>query len=89
MSTYVREKVLRIPFEQRKNHFRFLDIINEEDGYIRNPELFGYGDVGKFQFAPTETLFVDYVLDCDGEYGKTRALSKQSTIINFLRSLIP
>ena len=88
MSTYVREKVLRIPFEQYKNHFRFLDIINEEDGYniisIRNPELFGYGDVGKFQFAPTETLFVDY----DGEYGKTRALSKQSTIINFLRYLI-
>lgn len=36
------------------------------------------GDIGKFQFAPTETLYIDYVLDyeydCDGEYGKTRDL---------------
>ena len=82
MSTYVREKVLRIPFEQCKDHFRFLDLLNEEDGYnvisIHKPELFGWGDIGKFQFAPTDTTFVDYVLDyeydCDGEYGKTRAL---------------
>ena len=81
MSTYVREKVLRVPFELYKEYFRFTDLLEKDDyGSItyKKPELFGWGDIGKFQFAPTETLYIDYVLDyeydCDGEYGKVREL---------------
>lgn len=46
MSTYVREKVLRIPFEPYKEHFRFLDMLDKDDyGSItyKKPELFGWG----------------------------------------------
>ena len=84
MSTYVREKVLRVPFDKYKEHFR-LEITDPDDMQwsIEHayPKLWGYGDIGKFQFAPTETLYVDYVLDyeydCDGEYGKVRDLYDQ------------
>lgn len=68
MSTYVREKVMRTPIEYSE--------IVEIDG--RSRSLFGYGDVGKFQIAPTEESYIDYVIeyeeDVDSEYGKTRAL---------------
>ena len=81
MSTYVREKVLRVPFDKYKEHFRF-EIADPDDIpwsiEHAHPDLWGYRDIGKFQFAPTETLYVDYVLDyeydCDGEYGKVREL---------------
>lgn len=68
MSTYVREKVMRTPIEYSE--------IVEIDG--RSRSLFGYGDVGKFQIAPTEESYIDYVIEyeenVDSEYGKTRAL---------------
>ena len=89
MSTYVREKVLRIPME-RVNLDYIKNIIAEkypgknlEDDfgfYLDSalPDVFDYGTVGKFQIAPTEEAYIDYVLekewDADGEYGKTRAL---------------
>ena len=70
MSTYVREKVMRIPMDCEYDEME--EIENQ------NRSLFGYGDVGKFQIAPTEESYIDYVLeyewDADGEYGKTRAL---------------
>lgn len=89
MSTYVREKVLRVPMERIDMSY-IKSIIaqkypneNHEDDfswYLESalPDVFDYATVGKFQVAPTESPFFDYVLDyeydADGEYGKTRAL---------------
>ena len=89
MSTYVREKVLRIP--RYKMNFAHLarkleekfpgeDIMDDLGYYIEKtfPDLFSYGTINKFQLAPTRESFIDYVLDyewdCDGEYGKIRDL---------------
>ena len=89
MSTYVREKVLRIPVANvnlepivKKLEEKFPDeiIMDDLEYYMEEvfPDLFDYGTVNKFQFAPTEEWFIDYVLDkewdCDGEYGKVRDL---------------
>lgn len=91
MSTYVKEKVLRVPVEcidiaHIKNILteKFPNEDHEDDFsyYLEQamPELFDYGTVGKFQTSPTERPFFDYVLyyeyDADGEYGKTRALTE-------------
>ena len=89
MSTYVREKVLRIP----RDKINFEDIINiiqakHPDEDVRDdldyflefdlPDLFGYGDVNHFQTSPTTKPFIDYVIehewDCEGNYGKVREL---------------
>ena len=89
MSTYVREKVLRIPrYKMNFSHIvRKLEdkhpdtnIMDDLGFYIENvlPDLFGYGDVNRFQLSPTCEPFIDYVLDyewdCEGEYGKVREL---------------
>lgn len=88
MSTYVREKVLRIPME-RLNMSAIKNTLaaNHEDYeddfcfYLESdfPTLFSYATEHMFQIAPTEESYIDYVLeyeyDADGEYGKTRALS--------------
>jgi hypothetical protein len=88
MSTYVREKVLRVPFEHIDLYYINSILASKYDDYEDDfswhlesefPDLFDYGTVGKFQVAPTDELFFDYVLeyeyDADGEYGKTRALT--------------
>ena len=80
MSTYVREKVLRIPFEKMGlNPDEYDDVGMELEEQFAG--LFDYGKVGKFQFAPTDTWYIDYVLDyewdADGEYGQTRALTER------------
>ena len=81
MSTYVREKVLRIPVE--KLHWDFVDELDDWEIDIKEkfPGLFDYGTKDKFQFAPTEESYVDFVLerewDVDGEYGKTRSLTER------------
>lgn len=89
MSTYVREKVLRIPrdkinFEyiieeiQKKHHDE--DVRDDIGCFLEFdlPELFDYGTEKKFQLSPTVEPFIDYVLDyewdCDGSYGKIREL---------------
>ena len=89
MSTYVREKVLRIPREKmnfahlvRKLEEKFPgeDVMDDLGYYIEDafPDLFDYGKKNKFQLAPTEDPFIDYVLDkewdCEGSYGKVREL---------------
>lgn len=89
MSTYVREKVLRIPVHKmnfahvvRKLEEKYPDddVMDDLGFYLENvlPDLFGYGDRNKFQLAPTREPFIDYVLDyeydCDGDYGKIREL---------------
>lgn len=89
MSTYVREKVLRIPMERINTSYltnviaqKFPNEDCEDDfsWYLERafPDLFDYATIGKFQTSPTETPFFDYVLDyeydADGEYGKVRTL---------------
>lgn len=88
MSDYVREKVLRIPFEYVDLSYIKSVIAKKYDDseeditlYIEHafPDLFGYSVIGKFQIAPIAKPFFDYVLDreygAEGEYGKTRALT--------------
>ena len=90
MSTYVREKVLRIPREKmnfahivRKLEEKFPgdDVVMDDLGFYLEdglPDLFDYGRINKFQMSPTCEPYIDYVLDyewdCDGEYGKVREL---------------
>jgi len=89
MSWYVREKVLRIPIYKmnfahiaRKIEEKYPedDFMDDLGFYLENclPDLFGYGDINKFQLSPTEEQFIDYVLDyewdCEGDYGKVREL---------------
>jgi hypothetical protein len=90
MSTYVREKVLRIPMDKvnfshiksaMETRFPTKAIDYDFDFYLEStfPELFGYGTKNKFQMSPTCTPYLDYVLeyewDANGEYGKTRSLT--------------
>ena len=89
MSTYVREKVLRIPREKMnfahiarklEENYPEANIMDDLGFYLEStlPELFGYGDVNKFQMSPTCEPYIDYVLDyeydCEGDYGKVREL---------------
>lgn len=79
MSTYVREKVLRIPYDKTGFQLRFKSAEEAEDFLEDNfSDLFDYATVGKFQFAPTSAKFIDYVLeyeyDAAGEFGKVREL---------------
>lgn len=89
MSTYVREKVLRIPrykmnfahiVKKLEEKFPKHDVMEDLGFYLENvlPDQFGYGDRNKFQMSPTREPFIDYVLDheydCDGDYGKVREL---------------
>jgi hypothetical protein len=80
MSTYVREKVLRIPMD--KLNISFTEEEKDDLGWAiekKFPDFFDYGTVGKFQLAPTCGNFVDLLLDKEwdayGEYGKIRTLS--------------
>ena len=80
MSTYVREKVFRIPYEKTGWQHRFKDVDAAREYCEQNfKSLFEHGKVGKFQFAPTESTFIDFVIEReydanDGEWGKVREL---------------
>lgn len=79
MSSYVREKVLRIPIKYTNLEAKYGDLESVFDNIANDfPELYEYATVGKFQLAPTEGYFLDYVLDyeydADGEFGKIRDL---------------
>lgn len=106
MSTYVREKVLRVPMERIDMSY-IKSVIAEKypnenheddfDWYLESalPDVFDYATVGKFQTAPTESPFFDYVLDyeydADGEYGKTRALyeSEKAKYLSVFQKIDP
>ena len=92
MSTYVKEKVLRVPMERIDMNYikgivaqKFPNENYEDDFYWFLESAFGdifdCGEVGKFQTAPTEERFIDYVLEYEwdsiGEYGKTRTLTEK------------
>lgn len=103
MSTYVREKVLRIPMDKIFGGLDWYDNKEWETGeylddigyYLeqRFKEYYDYGAAGKFQSAPTEEMYIDFVLereyDFDGEYGKTRALynSEMNTFLPIFQRL--
>jgi len=104
MSTYVREKVLRVPFEHVDLNYIKNVIAKKHDDYEDDfawyledvfPDLFDYATIGKFQVAPTESPFFDYVLDyeydADGEYGKTRALyeSEKAKYLPIFQKIAP
>ena len=89
MSTYVREKVLRIPrykidfakiVHKLEEKYPEDDVMDDLEFYLEDvlPDLFDYRTKNKFQMSPTREPFIDYVLeyewDCDGEYGKVREL---------------
>lgn len=94
MSSYVREKVLRVPVIL--SDFNILDtddlICELEHEY---PSLFDYATPNMFQIAPTENLYLDYVLeyewDAYGEYGKVRELypSEKEKYFPIFKQILP
>jgi hypothetical protein len=84
MSDYKRMKVLRLPFE-------YANIGSVDDYDDISHDLWDkYGDIfywngtniGKFNYAPTERPFIDFVLESEygadsGEWGKVRELYPQ------------
>ena len=91
MSTYTLEKVVRFKIEES----RFLELLNVEDIWdLETHAYFGNGVVDKFQIAPTEDFFVDFVLNVDsgnGDYGRTRELTSKEfeKYVKIFRSIIP
>ena len=89
MSTYVREKVLRIPMERlNMSHInnilaqKYEDYGDDYSFYLETEfaDIFDYAKVGKFQIAPTTESYIDYILEyeryANGTYGRTRALTE-------------
>lgn len=86
MSTYVREKVLRIPFEKLFKICSISDWFTSDDlddmSWLlekKFPNEFEYATVGKFQTSPTEDEYIDFVLEYEwdsycGDFGKVRDL---------------
>ena len=86
MSTYVREKVLRIPFEKLFKICSISDQFTSDDlddmSWLlekKFPNEFEYATVGKFQISPAEDEFIDFVLEYEwdsfcGDFGKVRDL---------------
>ena len=79
MSDYCRHKVVRM-----KVNLESLGVSSLWDIEDEYEDLFGNGDVGKFDIAPTEEDFIDYVLyrsygeEC-GEWGKVRKLKEKES----------
>ena len=83
MSCYCKMKVLRIPYEPQEWGWRNFDPQEDSCEYVEkhfSEDVFDpYGrKLHTFRFAPTESPFVDYLLeydgDSDGDYGKVREL---------------
>lgn len=88
MSTYIRQKVLRLPLSK---YINYLDTSHEGVFDENFQDLFRYHEPHFFELSPTTTTFLDYVLeserDAEGEYGKTRSLresekTKYAPILN-------
>ena len=83
MSCYCKMKVLRIPYEPEAWGWENLNPGEDSWEYVEkhfSEDVFApYSrKLHTFTFAPTESPFVDYILeyddDSDGEYGKVREL---------------
>lgn len=95
MSDYVRMKVLRVP--TKKYGIKSSYDLEEEPKFEK---LFYNYSAGRttncFAPAPTETSFLDYILEYDndasaGDYGRTRALSEREKAKYYpaFREIIP
>ncbi len=76
MSSYVKEKVIRLPFAETGLADKFAKA-SEANDYLEG--TFECFKNGKFQVAPTDGHYIDYVVErerdaCEGEYGKIREL---------------
>ena len=100
MSCYCKMKVLRIPYEPQEWGWRNFDPQEDSCEYVEkhfSEDVFDpYGrKLHTFRFAPTESPFVDYILeydgDSDGEYGKVRELynSEKDKYRNIFQQLGP
>ena len=91
MSDYTLEKVVRFKIEESK----LLKLLNVEDIWdLETHAYFGHGVVDKFQIAPTEDFFVDFVLNVDsgnGDYGRNRELTSREfeKYVKIFRCIIP
>lgn len=93
MSDYSRNKVIRLKVTDPVAQFGVKDLWDLEDKY---PDLFGNSDVGKFDIAPTESDFVDFVLfhsygeEC-GDFGYARYLSEEELgkALHLFRKIAP
>src|SRR5699024_1343244 len=94
MSSYTREKGLRIPVTLCELHMEDSEDLSY-DLEEKYPMLFEYAQPKCFQIAPTEELFLDYVLeyewDANGEYGKIRELypSGKERYIPIFQQILP
>lgn len=86
MSDYHREKVLRIPMEDVGINPKDYDDIGY-DLWEKYGDMFYWNGhrVGKFDVAPTEEWFIDFVLDEEygadcGEWGKVRDLTAEERL---------
>lgn len=108
MSDYVRYKVLRKPLTSSAvNELvkRVATELEQSEDYVKDdliwcaerafPELFSYGECGKFMFAPTYNTFLDYVIDyeygANGEYGKVRDLyeGEKAKYLSVFQEVLP
>lgn len=94
MSSYVCEKVLRVPVIL--SDFNILDTDDLTYELEREyPALFEYATPNMFQIAPTEELYLDYVLEYErntcGEYGKVRELypSEKEKYRSIFKQILP
>lgn len=89
MSSYVREKVLRIPRHKidfakivHKLEEKYPDdnVMDDLEFYLEQsfPDVFNYHKKLHFKLSPTVSpffdLLIDHEWDCDGEWGKVREL---------------
>ena len=102
MSCYCKMKVLRIPYEPEAWGWKDPDPgdFSWDWDYVEkhfSEDVFNpyRSEVHTFTFAPTESAFVDYILeyegDFDGEYGKVRELydSEKDKYRNIFQQLGP
>lgn len=83
MSYFIKEKVLRIPLEEKdkKNILEKYQVSNLWDIEKFNSDIFEYGIENKFQISPSGDLFIDYVLfrdysDYEIEISRNRSLTE-------------
>lgn len=108
MSDYVKYKVLRKPLTSSavdELAKRVATELEQTEDYVKDdltwcterafPELFSYGECGKFMFAPTCDTFLDYVIDheygAEGEYGKIRDLyeGEKAKYLSVFQKVLP
>lgn len=79
MSDYVRQKVIRYPVEPSYFEINRLGDLDDNKKY---KDLLGYAQPNRFQVAPTDKGFIDYVLlnkysEGSDDWGKTRELTEK------------